>query len=878
MEIKERIRKLAAHFFPFKDSEGKPLYRNGQDKIIHKIIELCVIDKKKFVAVEGPTGCGKSVINYTVLMTIVEIEGGRSVYLTPQKMLQDQIKGENWPGVRIVKGASGYSCNAVNNDDDMKYRCNYDKGDVPTCNTDSPIKTVKTEEDDFLMSINHVLNNTPSNLIPFKTSFNSVDKAVKGVDTVQEIFKEEYDYQMTLPAEERDAPYASMPEEYSSVVKAKLRQMSINSMSCKIKKIECPVNSARALGRTAKVRVLNPDIMFYLNKSDKSNYQKSSAIVIDEGHTFDGVMQRIFSSEIPAHTIKEVYGIDITEFNKPGLTNSQLSERFSDYVKSSIRWLVTVVRLMRTYSGVMTVRNQETYQWNKSESEGSKAFSSAFNSFFRNHNTEISVYDIISKCVVGNVTTDEYVQKYSSLVQKPLLESVHAFVKSACNVYHDILIDVDPQGGCPVSLEILANNILSFIGGSEIEKRCAELAEKNLNRGINDPNEIASKDCIVIDGLDNLYSTISDLNKNITLITPKDKDSKPLYMTDVVEANQRDVSAGGKLYDYANRKFRNGLHSALEIIPISPRSLANTFFYNTSPHTIVTTGTWIYPENQMKVLGMKPEETEFLKIPTTFQKERRPVYVLKNSRYTNYSEKDRDRNYVYTTDYGSRKAAKELCDTVNKIRVFMKKHHKSNANIIVHCNSFKLAEMIAKYGDSVYDNYIIQSPDPMGSSVKNLISGNIIKMYTKEDILTIPRMRPDSGLVIISPSISEGADFKHGIARAQIIMKHPIPYWGDKYLRANMDGVDDFGIPSDRTFADRITWMTLLQQYGRVMRDEKDWGYTFILDQKCVEAFEGIMNRKNAYERRRMNIEYMLEGVKCSYSGSKPVFTLPFKL
>lgn len=878
--MRDRIKDLIILFFPFKDKDDNPKFRKGQSEIIQKICELCLIDGKKFICVEGPTGCGKSVINYVVLMVITEIQQEKSVYMTHQKMLQDQIGSEKWPKVKVVKGASGYSCNAINNTGDMKYRCNYDKEDMPTCNTDAPLPAFKPDADMIIKSIQEVVDNEPEDLIPYKSSFSSEQNAKDNLNIIYEMFFQTYETQMAIPRENRLPNYLDLNETFDDSVKDKLYDMAIKSISCKLKSIECPMASSRILAEMAKIRVLNPDIFFYFNKNPFSQYRYSAAIVIDEGHAFDSVMQRIFSTDIPVHLIKIIYGFDMGMFDDKSLSEVDKANGFSHFVKTHVRWLLVIIRLVRSYGACMSVKNKSTYDWNTSESIGFKQFKSAFNYYFRKYDHEISVFEILFSCVVNDNSAVTYYRE--SIMQDGYFDEeyvicIQNFVNSVKATYSKIKDDIEPEGENVVDMAKLSNNIKYYLGKERIKRRLKKSTEISIKRPAYD-SDIASEDYIVYEYLDNLYKLMDNINSIMSVISIDNENDVPMFLLDTDERNQLDICSGTKLYRDAN-KFSAGKFSSIRIIPIRPDVLANKFFYNMSPHIIITSGTWIYPRSQMKVLGINPDKASFLKIPSTFDKERRPVYIMDNDKYTNYSAKNEDGIYTYETEHGKKKAAKEVCDIVNKIKVFINKHHNVNTNIIIHCHSFKLAEIVAKYGPSVYDvNYVIHSSNHAGDTIQNLINDTNVRMFSKEELLNVIRKNANQGITIISPSLSEGVDFKGDLVRAQIIMKHPIPYWGDKYLRSHVNGMKELGIVPDYTFSDRIIYMTLLQQYGRVMRDEKDWGYTFILDQKSVECFSRILSRAGNKIRSEMNAEYLFEAVRCRHVNGEVKFLLPFPM
>jgi ATP-dependent DNA helicase DinG len=76
--------------------------------------------------------------------------------------------------------------------------------------------------------------------------------------------------------------------------------------------------------------------------------------------------------------------------------------------------------------------------------------------------------------------------------------------------------------------------------------------------------------------------------------------------------------------------------------------------------------------------------------------------------------------------------------------------------------------------------------------------------------------------VILSPSFTEGFDFADDMARWQVIAKMPYPYLGDKQVAAKKE--------ADPEWYAMRTVMTVIQASGRICRNEKDHGVTYITD------------------------------------------------
>jgi Rad3-related DNA helicase len=103
-------------------------------------------------------------------------------------------------------------------------------------------------------------------------------------------------------------------------------------------------------------------------------------------------------------------------------------------------------------------------------------------------------------------------------------------------------------------------------------------------------------------------------------------------------------------------------------------------------------------------------------------------------------------------------------------------------------------------------------------------------------IATLDRFRSlPEGYILVSPSMTTGVDLPDGACRWQMMPKMPFPYLGDEMVRLRKDDARriiwqgrDVKI-GDLCYA----WSTataLVQAYGRAMRSQTDWGFTYILD------------------------------------------------
>lgn len=92
--------------FPFKDGDGNPSYRQGQEMALKKVAKAFE-DGYKYVVLNAPTGSGKSAINTALARCFP-----KSIYTTPQNSLIDQITEDDVISDyhNAIKGRNNYPC------------------------------------------------------------------------------------------------------------------------------------------------------------------------------------------------------------------------------------------------------------------------------------------------------------------------------------------------------------------------------------------------------------------------------------------------------------------------------------------------------------------------------------------------------------------------------------------------------------------------------------------------------------------------------------------------------------------------------------------------------------------------------------------------
>ena len=765
---------LVDKYFPIKDRNGNPSYRIHQKEAILSILKQ--FETKKFVCLDGPVGCGKSVILYTVGMVM-----GNTTYLTPQKQLQDQITKENWPGVKMVKGRGAYACNAVN---DNNIRCNYSGSRYVTCNNSEKKNGSLGKDGGVIGAIKNVISKFGSNemVLRMRTGFETTD------DIESEFLRIKTYISSKLPADGR---------------------ISTSSfIGCPVDVAECPVKSARILAQMAKVRVLNPDVFYTLNKGQNQYFPSSSLMVIDECHKLENVVGRIFGGYIHIDFLKKYFGIDLSalykEVNSEGFIK-KYKQLMNDVVLPAKCAAITVGQL----SVIMKMKHLG----------GNQKFSILMNSDLA------SGIASVSKSLGDRRIDFNPIDFLSSVFSGIQFEEYAGLLNGAWNACRKYYTDICGDNKC---------NTRFYSFGDMPIKRIAWFSE----------------------AIDHLESVM---------------DVPDVFMFSKESIDIKEKVVGSDLYRFVKDNVKDTNTVSLKLTPVNVASIMNMFFYSKAEKVILSTGTWVDDKNMMKTFGVNLNSYGVVTIPTTFSAKRRPVYLVNGD--MDFARKiESAPYYYYKTPKGEHHFTKQVGDIVSSVRSYLNEQNGSNVNFIIHSFSFDITKRIAESCPYVDDSWLIQIGQKH-QPIRNKHTGHVTSFIHKDEILQYMYNHPNSGTTLVSPSVAEGVDFKHDIARAQIILKRPTPNIGDPYVNSQYKGNPTFNIPRDPGYIDRATYTEMMQMYGRIMRAQDDWGITIIYDQAIIKPFSKLLMPRSSMLVKKLGLDYLVSAIKGGIGdGGKPYY------
>lgn len=225
----------------------------------------------------------------------------------------------------------------------------------------------------------------------------------------------------------------------------------------------------------------------------------------------------------------------------------------------------------------------------------------------------------------------------------------------------------------------------------------------------------------------------------------------------------------------------------VQLVPLFANQVSEYAIFSKSDQFVHMSATICGAKEYMKTLGVNPDEAVYLSKPNPIPIENRKVYALNSVKVSG------------NVDYAS------LTKVVDSI---IEKHAiTGNQNGVIHTVSFALANSI-----------VDASKYKKAMTVSN----------TRQDILNT--LKRKTGVVVLSPSIETGYDFKGDMSRFQIIAKVPFEYLGSHYVAENMRR-------SPKWYARRAV-LRIVQACGRSVRGVDDWATTYVLDSNFTRLYD----------------------------------------
>ncbi len=245
----------------------------------------------------------------------------------------------------------------------------------------------------------------------------------------------------------------------------------------------------------------------------------------------------------------------------------------------------------------------------------------------------------------------------------------------------------------------------------------------------------------------------------------------------------RDAPDAGWIAEQSEDVSFDGAVQWWKFRPIMVAAFAEEFLFRHSSRVLMLSATILDAETFLRALGIDPADAAFIRVPSSFPPQNRPIYPL------NIARLNRD-----TLEAELPKLSAVIAKLLEK--------HKGEKGII-HAHSYKILR------------YLV-STLPAG---KRLIYH--YDSASREDALE-RHLTSSLPTVLLTPSMTEGVDLADDQARWQVIVKVPYPYLGDPQVNARR--------LADPSWYEWRTALRIVQAYGRAVRSSEDHATTYVLD------------------------------------------------
>lgn len=204
-----------------------------------------------------------------------------------------------------------------------------------------------------------------------------------------------------------------------------------------------------------------------------------------------------------------------------------------------------------------------------------------------------------------------------------------------------------------------------------------------------------------------------------------------------------------------------------------------------APIRIHLSATILAYETYCDMLGIKKENVGVMRAGCPFPKENRPIIMS------------------HAVGHISR-ANLEYCipDMVKNIQNIM--DHYPDSKGIIHGTTYYICNSLYNKLPAKYKSRVLYA------------------RTAKEQSEALFKHKNSKNTVLLSPSMTEGVDLKDDMSRYQILAKTPYPYLGDPLIQKRKELF--------KGYYEMLTAITLLQSYGRSVRNDRDWCHTYVLD------------------------------------------------
>lgn len=237
---------------------------------------------------------------------------------------------------------------------------------------------------------------------------------------------------------------------------------------------------------------------------------------------------------------------------------------------------------------------------------------------------------------------------------------------------------------------------------------------------------------------------------------------------------------------------RSGQFEKVEFKPLIVNDFVEEKLFQASKKKLLMSATILDIDVFKRSLGIQNKTSIFIRIPSPFPVENRPIYKADIGRLDAASIKPSNPDNM-------------LDEIISFIDTTLENPHFRNSKGIVHTTTYSMAE------------YIMENAATAPRMLTHTDSAGAIEMLEQHKETNLPT-------VVVSPSVYTGVSFDDDLARFQIPLRVPYPNVGDPLIKARSE--------FDRQWYYWCAGTTLFQTFGRVVRNMKDYGVTIMPDSR----------------------------------------------
>lgn len=225
-----------------------------------------------------------------------------------------------------------------------------------------------------------------------------------------------------------------------------------------------------------------------------------------------------------------------------------------------------------------------------------------------------------------------------------------------------------------------------------------------------------------------------------------------------------------------------------EFKPIDVAGYSHDMLYRFGGRVLLMSATVVDRDVFCRTIGIEPEDAAFLRIPSPFPVENRPIH------------------YVPAGSMSMGNIDKTLPIMAQAVKVLLDAHATEKG--IIHCVNYRVAQYLHNNVGS--DRLVVHNSENRDKVLSDHIHG-------------------DRPTVLLSPSMMEGIDLADDASRFQILCKVPFPYLGDDVVRKRKS--------RDPSWYGFQTVKLVIQAMGRSVRNDTDHATSYILDEDWLAFY-----------------------------------------